>query len=42
VSSFEKLFSVLFFLVGTGIFATVIVYVQDVVAQLDVSASIYK
>jgi hypothetical protein len=42
VSSFEKLFSVLFFLVGTGIFATVIVYVQDVVAQLDVTASIYK
>jgi CRP-like cAMP-binding protein len=42
VSSFEKLFSVLFFLVGTGIFATVIVYVQDVVAQLDVTASISK
>ena len=38
----ERLYNILLFFVGTCIFAMVIVYVNDIVCQLDVTSDIYK
>ncbi len=42
VSNIEKIFNILLFVVGTGVVAMVIVYVNDIVCQLDVTSDIYK
>ena len=42
VSNGEKIFNILLFVVGTCVVAMVIVYVSDIVCQLDVTSDIYK
>ena len=42
VANEERLFNILLFVVGTCIFAMVIVYVNDIVCQLDVTSDIFK
>jgi CRP-like cAMP-binding protein len=38
----ERLYNILFFLVGTLIFAVLIAYLSDIVSQLDVTSNIFK
>ena len=42
LSDKEKVFTIVLFFVGTVIFALVIVHLQDIVAQLDVTSDIFK
>ncbi len=42
VANEERLFNILLFFVGTCVFAMVIVYVNDIVCQLDVTSDIFK
>jgi CRP-like cAMP-binding protein len=42
VAQVERIYNILLFLVGTCVFAMVIVYVNDIVCQLDVTSDIFK
>lgn len=42
ISEAEKIFTIVLFFVGTFVFSIVIVHLQDIVAQLDVTADIFK
>lgn len=42
VSSSERIYNVLVFLVGTSVYAMAVVHLQDIVAQLNVTSGIFK
>jgi CRP-like cAMP-binding protein len=42
VSDTEKLYNIALFIVGTLVYATVIVYLQDIVSELDVTSDLFK
>ena len=42
VSNWEKLYNIVLFVIGTLVYATVIVHLQDIVSELDVTSDLYK